>query len=139
MSSIPGSSTGPKLRFIRNTEDEGKLQQTFDMARLGRGDYLRIYYANCPDGQINVIVSHEPASHKTNANLWHISVSHTAYNEAQGRCPTWDEMKQAKYLLLPETVDVEMVMVMPLKTSKEYVDVHPYTLHLFESEDGVKR
>lgn len=56
------------------------------------------------------------------AGGWHLSIS------CQDRYPTWDEIKQARYELLPD--NVTMAMLLPPK--EEYVDVHPNCFHLHE-------
>lgn len=57
---------------------------------------------------------------------WHMSISHPQ------RYPTWDEMKEARYRLLPD--DCYMIQVLPPKT--EYVNLHDRTFHLHELRDG---
>lgn len=105
---MPGSSTGPKLRLKEVAERMGLAHR-----------YLRAYGA----GEMKVAVGHEP--HDGKGLKWHISVSRP------DRCPTWDELKQAKYSLLPGNVDVEMSIVFPRKTD-DYVDIHKFCLHLWE-------
>jgi hypothetical protein len=53
---------------------------------------------------------------------WHLSISH------RGRYPTWDEIKQARYDLIPN--HVTMAQLLPPK--EEYVNLHPNTFHLHE-------
>jgi len=53
---------------------------------------------------------------------WHMSISH------RSRLPTYDEIKGARYKLLPD--DVYMAQIFP--PEKEFVNVHPYCLHLWE-------
>jgi hypothetical protein len=55
-------------------------------------------------------------------NGWHLSISHPT------RYPTWDEIKAARYDLLPD--DCTMGMLLP--PSGEYVNVHPNCFHLHE-------
>jgi hypothetical protein len=56
---------------------------------------------------------------------WHMSVSHP------GRYPTWDEIAHLRYELLP--ADKTFVMVLP--PEDEYVNIHPFTFHLWEAKD----
>lgn len=59
---------------------------------------------------------------------WHLSISHPQ------RYPTWDEMKETRYKLLPD--DCYMVQVLPPK--REYVNFHERCFHLHELRDGDK-
>ena len=59
--------------------------------------------------------------------LWHVSISHRDKDNQPDRLPTWDEMKSAKYQLIP--ADVPMVLIFPRKTV-EYVNIYPTCLHL---------
>ena len=56
--------------------------------------------------------------------LWHLSISHP------GRYPTWDEIKVARYRLLPD----EVMMALLLPPSGEYVNVpeQDNVFHLWE-------
>jgi hypothetical protein len=53
---------------------------------------------------------------------WHLSISHPE------RYPTWDEIKTARYQLVPN--DVTMAMLLPPK--ERYVNIHPNCFHLWE-------
>jgi len=53
---------------------------------------------------------------------YHMSISHPS------RYPTWDEIRDARYALLPD--DVTMAMLLPPKS--EYVNVHERCFHLWE-------
>jgi hypothetical protein len=87
-----------------------------------------------PDGCLRAIVTHD--AHPKYGPLWHISISHRNRDGAPDRCPTWDELKLAKYRLLPPDVDVPMVLIFPRKNNKApYIDIHPTCLHLWESVD----
>jgi hypothetical protein len=59
---------------------------------------------------------------------WHLSVSHTIRGTRAPRYPTWDELADARYTLLPDDIDV----VMHLPPPSEYVAVHDTTFHLHE-------
>lgn len=54
--------------------------------------------------------------------LWHISISHPH------RYPNWDEIKTARYQLVPD--EITMAMILPPKA--QYVNVHPNCFHLHE-------
>ena len=53
---------------------------------------------------------------------WHMSISRN------DRYPSWDEIRDARYALLPD--DVTIAMLLPPKA--EYVDLHPNCFHLHE-------
>lgn len=53
---------------------------------------------------------------------WHLSISH------KNRLPTYEELKDARYRFCP---DVKyMAQIFPPK--EEFVNIHPYCLHLWE-------
>jgi len=58
-------------------------------------------------------------------DLWHLSISH------QTRYPTWDEVADARYELVPD--QVTMAMLLPPKA--DYLNVHPHCFHLWQIED----
>jgi hypothetical protein len=53
---------------------------------------------------------------------WHLSIS------CANRYPTWDEIHDARYQLLPD--DCIMAIILPPK--EEYVNLHPNCFHLHE-------
>jgi hypothetical protein len=53
---------------------------------------------------------------------WHLSVSHPT------RYSTFDEIKEARYTLIPD----EVVMAMMFPPRREYVNLHPNCFHLYE-------
>jgi hypothetical protein len=53
---------------------------------------------------------------------WHMSISHS------NRYPVWDEIKEARYALIPD--QVTMGMLLPPRS--EYVNLHPNCFHLHE-------
>lgn len=59
---------------------------------------------------------------------WHLSITHPT------RYPSWDEIADARYTLLPD--DVTMAMILPPKA--QYVNLHPNSFHLHQIE-RVKR
>jgi hypothetical protein len=60
--------------------------------------------------------------YKNGSVRWHLSISRT------DRYPSWDEIKEARYALLPD--DCTMAMLLPPKS--EYVNLHPNCFHLHE-------
>ena len=81
----------------------------------------------------SVIVANEPAKAApagiwlppNELLLWHLSIAH------QHRYPTWDEIADVRYALVPE--DVTMAMLLP--PPDEYVNAHDYCFHLWQIED----
>ena len=65
-------------------------------------------------GMCTVRLAREPDGYK-------LSISH------KDRYPTWDEVTEAKYRLIPN-----VMMAMPLPEPDEYLNLHPYTFNLFE-------
>jgi hypothetical protein len=57
---------------------------------------------------------------------WHLSISRP------DRLPSWEELRDARYALVPE--DVTMAMFLPPRS--EYVNVHETCLHLYEVPEG---
>lgn len=55
---------------------------------------------------------------------WHLSISHHHRN------PTWEEIRDARYELIPE--DVMVAMFLPPR--EQYVNVHRHCFHLYEVE-----
>lgn len=53
---------------------------------------------------------------------WHLSISR------RDRYPSWDEIRDARYALLPD--DITMAMLLPPKA--EYVNLHKNCFHLHE-------
>lgn len=80
---------------------------------------VRIY----TKGNLQVLVCKEPHG-RTDRLLWHLSISHP------DRYPSWDEICDARYSLLPD--DVTMAQVLPPR--RQYVNLHPNCFHLWEIE-----
>lgn len=80
-----------------------------------------------------VLVSRDPARAappglwlpRSALELWHLSVSH------RRRYPTWDEIADARYLLIPD----EVTMAMLLPPPGDYVNVNEHAFHLWEIPD----
>ncbi len=77
-------------------------------------------------GPSRVLISHEPR-HGDGKLYWHLSISNPT------RYPGWDEIKDARYNLLP--LGVTFVMVLP--PPNEYVNIHNNCFHLWEMPDGL--
>jgi hypothetical protein len=67
-------------------------------------------------GAVRAIVGVEPIVG------WHVSIS-TPY-----RNPTWEEIRQARYDLVPD--DVTMAMLLPPR--EEYINLHQFCFHLYQ-------
>ena len=68
-------------------------------------------------GECRIFVGKEPPG-------WHMSISHPS------RYPTWDEIRDARYELVPD--GVTMAMLLPPRS--QYVNVHSFCFHLHEIE-----
>ena len=53
---------------------------------------------------------------------WHVSIAHPS------RYPTWDEIKAARYELVPKNITMAMILPPP----DEYVNLHGNCFHLHE-------
>jgi hypothetical protein len=93
----------------------------------------RAYRADTGDGILVALLSQDPAG-AGGKLLWHLSVSHRDRDDKPDRCPNWDELKRAVYELVK--ADVCMVLIFP-RRGAPYVDVHPTTLHLWESDKEI--
>jgi len=84
---------------------------------------LRVFGADVQDGQLRVLVGQEP--HMPGGKVgWHMSISHGS------RIPTWEEIHAARYQFCPN--ESHMAIILP--PAEEYVNAHPFTMHLFEVE-----
>lgn len=77
-----------------------------------RNSYFRRYAL----GECSILVTKEEGR-------WHLSIAHPR------RYPTWDEIAEARYRIIPDSVYV--VMVLPPR--REYINVHNYCFQLHES------
>lgn len=82
------------------------------------------------DGHLSVFVGREPAD--GGGLLWHLSISHRTNTQPPkpGRYPTWDEISEARYTLIPD--EVTMAMLLPPRA--QYINTHPTTFHLWEMD-----
>lgn len=115
---IPGTTLSKPPRWVR-THQTGATE--------------RAYRADTEKGTLVAILTRDPVC-ADGRTLWHLSISHQDRNGKPDRYPTWDELKHAKYQLVPD--DVVMILIFPRKTS-EYVDVHATTLHLWETDKEI--
>lgn len=78
------------------------------------------------DGNLHAIISCDPVIG------WHLSISHIRWarkgRPPAQRYPSWDELADARYELLPSDIDV----VMKLPPEATYVALHDTTFHLHE-------
>jgi hypothetical protein len=73
-------------------------------------------------GPCRVLISHEPRGGKMR---WHLSIS------VADRYPGWEEIKDARYHLLP----LELTFAQILPPPGEYVNIHRNCFHLWEIDD----
>jgi hypothetical protein len=78
---------------------------------------------NFSKGPCRVLVSHEDHNGKMR---WHLSIS------CKDRYPGWEEIKAARYSLLP----LDLVFAQILPPPSEYTNIHRNCFHLWEIEDG---
>jgi hypothetical protein len=75
-------------------------------------------------GECKVIVSYEQPT-PNDANMrWHLSIS------CQDRYPTWEEIKDARYSLLP----MGLTFAQLLPPMDQFINIHPNCFHLWEIE-----
>jgi len=73
-------------------------------------------------GACRVLVSREMQPKKGARLYWHLSIS------CQDRYPTWNEIKDARYSLLP----MSLTFAQLLPPMDEFVNIHPNCFHLWE-------
>lgn len=104
---FPGWHQPTNLKWVINPVKIAGLQR-----------FNRVYES--PLEKLRVIVAWETD------DGWHLSISHPS------RYPTWDEIRDARYELLPN--DCTMAMLLPPK--EQYVNLHPNCFHLHEVPDA---
>lgn len=72
-------------------------------------------------GACRVLLSHEP-KFEGDGLRWHLSIS------CADRYPTWEEIKDARYSLLP--LGLTFAQILP--PMNEFVNIHPNCFHLWE-------
>jgi hypothetical protein len=86
---------------------------------------IKAFQRDVEDGFLEVFLSIDDGD-------WHMSICHKTMANRPGRYPTWDEIKDARYLFCP--ADKTMCMMLPPKD--EYVNIHETTFHLWELHAG---
>lgn len=128
MSRVPGIYAQPRSRV---TAGAGALRQVRVPAPTASLDGA--HRAFLTESGCSVIVAHEPAKAApggiwvppSELLLWHLSIAH------EDRYPTWDEVADVRYKLIPD--DVTMAMLLP--PPGEYVNAHEHCFHLWQIED----
>jgi hypothetical protein len=94
--------------------------------------FCKAFTKEVEDGHLTVFVGQEPME---KGLKWHLSISHRSSTllspegyPLPGRLPTWEEIKTARYKFCPD--DTYMAMILP--PTREYVNLHPTTMHLYE-------
>ncbi len=77
-------------------------------------------------GECNIILAREPAG-ANGERLWHLTIS------CPDRHPTWDEIKTARYRLLP--IDRCLWMLLPPPEFYVNVEAQDHVFHLWEITD----
>lgn len=102
---------------MKNGWKEIPAPQIVGMEHLGTH---YVYNKAFTKGGCNVWVTRD--RYNTGEVRWHMSISRT------DRYPVWDEIRDARYDLLPD--EITMGMLLPPKS--EYVNLHPNCFHLHE-------
>ena len=100
---------------------QGRPWHPRGIMHLPEGVLAHVYERGTGYGTLTAIVAQEPQG-------WHLSVSWRNSRGRPTRYPTWDEIADARYRLLPDDRD----FVMHLPPPGEYVACHPTTFHLHE-------
>lgn len=82
------------------------------------GDY--IYNKAFAKGDLRIWITRD--RYKSGEVRWHMSISTAT------RYPVWDEIRDARYALMPNNI----TMAMMLPPQQEYVNLHPNCFHLHE-------
>lgn len=78
------------------------------------------------NNECTVLVSREWVEERgVKVMRYHMSIAH------RSRYPTWDEIKYARYHLLPDNI----TMAMLLPPTDQYVNLHPNCFHLHEIDN----
>ena len=110
--------------MIRNWSEYALPKWWRDEQRTMGAVGIHAYRLNLDDGRLAVIVAKEPKG-------WHLSISHADHHGEPDRYPTWDEIADARYDLLPN--DVTVAMLLPPR--EQYVNLHDTTFHLHQIDD----
>ena len=116
---FPGFLEPTNRKWFRDRDGERNIAAQVQGGAQGWERFRRIYES--PVEHLRVIVAWE-AGHG-----WHLSISHPS------RYPTWEEIRDARYELLPDACT--MGMLLPPKG--EYVNLHPNCFHLHQVDAGL--
>lgn len=118
----PGAWAPPAPQAHRWKRRPAGDQVVAQLTALGATS-ISFWQRDLDDGHLSVLVAHEPPG-------WHLSISHRTNDTPPrpGRIPTWEEIRDARYDLLPD----ELTVAMLLPPRAEYVNHHPTTMHLHE-------
>src|SRR5271167_1969316 len=99
---------------------------------VARGTYapgLRLYQREVEDGHLTAMAACE-ANPRWEGPRWHLSISHRTNDHPPrpGRYPTWDEVGDARYRFIPDSV----TMAMLLPPQAEYVNEMETCFHLWQ-------
>jgi hypothetical protein len=106
----PGTTRQPRPDLVE--VPAGPAVQHLNINRAN--SYLRTFTL----GECSVIVTKE-------YDRWHLSIAHPR------RDPTWEEIKQCRYALLPSTIVVAMLLPPPA----QYVNIHEHCFQMMEIRD----
>lgn len=107
---------------------------------IGRA-IMRRYRANVDDGILVVGVSNDPVKRRADGSTefsFHISISHRSAiagpggDEVLTRCPTYDEIKRAKFQFAPAGMAMALFFPPVENENHAYLNRHATTLHLIE-------
>jgi hypothetical protein len=110
--------------FYRPSYRDKKPLPLVELAPDPRGETLLVgtmfgvtnaYFREYLLGECPVVVTRE-------GGRWHLSISHPR------RYPTWDEIAEARYRLLPKT----QTFALPLPPAAEYINLHKNCFHVYE-------
>ena len=121
----PKRASSPRMPTGISKADNGKPKVQYkslpfseeDCARLGLEPGTLAF----GKGECLIFLSRHPKN-----GAYHLSIS------CKNRLPTWDELHDARYDLIPD--DVTMAMILPPKA--EYVNVHEFCFHIYQVNIG---
>jgi hypothetical protein len=128
MARVPGTNTTPRTLI------SGGLGKLRSAAKPEAVQHLEGQHAAfLSDSGCSVIAAYEPAKAAPHGiwlppdelRIFHLSIAHP------DRYPTWDEIADARYELIPH--DVTMAMLLP--SPGEYVNTHEHCFHLWQIDD----
>ena len=125
---VPGTFSTPRTRASAGAGPRPPVAVPAPTSQLP-GDHRAYRSASGCD----VIVAREPAMAApagiwlppAELELWHLSIAH------HDRYPSWDEIADARYALVPD----EVTMAMLLPPRGDYVNAHEHCFHLWQIDD----